>query len=42
MIRSINPATLELNGEVKETDLEKLDQIFENSRKAQKLWAKLP
>jgi len=42
MIKSINPATLELNGEVKETDLEKLDKIFENSRKAQKIWAKLP
>ncbi len=42
MIESINPATLELNGKVKETDLEKLDKIFENSRKAQKIWAKLP
>jgi len=42
MIRSINPATLELNGEVDETDIEKLNQIFENSRKAQKIWAKLP
>ena len=42
MIKSINPATLELNGKVKETDLEKLDEIFKNSRKAQKIWAKLP
>ncbi|MFX1419034.1 MAG: aldehyde dehydrogenase family protein [Promethearchaeota archaeon] len=42
MIRSINPATLELNGEVKETDLENINEIFENSRKTQKIWAKLP
>ena len=42
MIKSINPATLELNGKVKETDLENLDEIFKNSRKAQKIWAKLP
>ena len=42
MIRSINPATLELNGEVKETDIEKINEIFENSRKAQKIWSKSP
>ncbi len=41
-IKSINPATLELNGEVKETDLDTIDQIFKNSRKAQKVWAKVP
>lgn len=42
MIKSINPATLELNGEVQETDLEKIDEIFKKSRKTQKIWAKLP
>lgn len=42
MIKSINPGTLEVNGKIKETDLEKLDEIFENSRNAQKIWAKLP
>jgi succinate-semialdehyde dehydrogenase/glutarate-semialdehyde dehydrogenase len=42
MIKSINPATLEEIGAVEETPIEKLDEIFENSRKAQKMWAKVP
>lgn len=42
MIKSINPATLELNGEVEETPIEGLEQIFQNSKKAQKRWAKIP
>jgi len=41
MIKSINPATLEINGEVEETSLEKIDGIYESSRIAQKKWAKL-
>lgn len=41
MIKSINPATIEVNGAVKKTDLEKIDEIFANSRKAQKIWAKV-
>ncbi len=42
MIKSINPATLELIGEVEETPIEKINEIFENSKKAQKIWAKVP
>ena len=42
MIKSINPATLELIGEVEETSIEKLDQIFKDARAAQKNWAKVP
>ncbi|TFF98036.1 MAG: aldehyde dehydrogenase family protein [Promethearchaeota archaeon] len=41
MIQSINPATLELNGEVEETPVDMIDEIFQNSRIAQKEWAKL-
>ena len=41
MIKSINPATLELNGEIEETDQNDFSQIFKNSRKAQKEWAKI-
>ncbi|MFO7798023.1 MAG: aldehyde dehydrogenase family protein [Promethearchaeia archaeon] len=42
MIKSINPATLEFIGEVEETPVEKIDEIFKNSRIAQKEWAKIP
>lgn len=42
MIKSINPATLELIGEVEETPLDQLEMIFDNSRVAQKEWAKIP
>jgi succinate-semialdehyde dehydrogenase/glutarate-semialdehyde dehydrogenase len=42
MIKSINPATLEINGEVEETPVEMLDTIFKDSRIAQKKWAKIP
>ena len=42
MIKSINPATLELVGEVEETPVERLDQIFKDARVAQKEWAKVP
>jgi succinate-semialdehyde dehydrogenase/glutarate-semialdehyde dehydrogenase len=41
MIKSINPATLEVNGEVEETPIEEIENIFENARAAQKEWAKL-
>ncbi len=40
-IKSINPATLELNGEVEETPLDTIEKIFERSRVAQKKWAKI-
>lgn len=42
MIKSINPATLEVNGEVEETPMDNLEHIFKNSREAQKIWTKLP
>jgi len=42
MIESINPATLEVIGKVDETPVEKIDEIFKNSRVAQKKWAKIP
>ncbi|TFG03317.1 MAG: aldehyde dehydrogenase [Promethearchaeota archaeon] len=41
MIKSINPATLELVGEVEETPVEQLDQVFKDARAAQKQWAKV-
>jgi len=41
MIRSINPATLEVNGEVEETPVEMLDKIFNDARSAQKKWARV-
>lgn len=41
MIKSINPATLELNGEVEETPVESIDKIFNDARLAQKKWAKI-
>jgi acyl-CoA reductase-like NAD-dependent aldehyde dehydrogenase len=41
MIKSMNPATLELNGEVEETPVETLDKIFNAARIAQKKWAKI-
>ncbi|MBD3351825.1 MAG: aldehyde dehydrogenase family protein [Candidatus Lokiarchaeota archaeon] len=42
MIKSINPATLELLGEVEETPIDNLENIFKNSRIAQKEWQKVP
>jgi succinate-semialdehyde dehydrogenase/glutarate-semialdehyde dehydrogenase len=42
MIKSINPATLELNGEVEETPIDSIEGIFQKSRIAQKKWAKIP
>ena len=42
MIESINPATLEKIGEVQETPIEKIEEIFKKSRVAQKKWAKIP
>ncbi len=42
MIKSINPATLELNGGVEVTSIEEIDNIFQNSRIAQKEWSKIP
>ncbi|MEJ2251074.1 MAG: aldehyde dehydrogenase family protein [Candidatus Lokiarchaeota archaeon] len=41
MIKSVNPATLELNGEVEETPVEKIEDIFKESRLVQKKWAKI-
>jgi succinate-semialdehyde dehydrogenase/glutarate-semialdehyde dehydrogenase len=41
MIKSINPATLELIGKVEETPVEKIDEIFQNAGVAQKKWAKV-
>ncbi|TXT59688.1 MAG: Aldehyde dehydrogenase [Promethearchaeota archaeon] len=40
-IKSINPATLEVNGEVEITPVEAIETIFKNSRKAQKEWARI-
>jgi acyl-CoA reductase-like NAD-dependent aldehyde dehydrogenase len=42
IIKSINPATLEVNGEVKVTPVEKIEKIFEKSKLAQKEWASVP
>ncbi|MBD3341231.1 MAG: aldehyde dehydrogenase family protein, partial [Candidatus Lokiarchaeota archaeon] len=42
MIKSINPSTLELNGKVEETPIEKIAEIYRNSRKAQREWSKIP
>ncbi|MBD3197541.1 MAG: aldehyde dehydrogenase family protein [Candidatus Lokiarchaeota archaeon] len=41
MIKSINPATLELIGEVEETPVDKLEEIYKKAREAQKKWAKI-
>jgi succinate-semialdehyde dehydrogenase/glutarate-semialdehyde dehydrogenase len=42
MIKSINPATLEIIGKVKETPIEIIDDLFKNARIAQRKWAKIP
>ena len=42
MIISINPATLEKNGEVREFTLEEIDRCFEKARTAQNQWRKIP
>ncbi|MBN2153767.1 MAG: aldehyde dehydrogenase [Candidatus Lokiarchaeota archaeon] len=42
VITSINPATLEKNGEVQETPLEALAGIFKAARDAQRLWREIP
>lgn len=41
MIKSINPATLELNGTVEETPADEIEKIFENARLAQRKWASI-
>jgi succinate-semialdehyde dehydrogenase/glutarate-semialdehyde dehydrogenase len=42
VIESINPATLEKIGEVKETDLGEVKRIFSEAREVQKIWCKKP
>jgi len=42
MIKSINPATLEIIGEVKETPIEIIEDLFKKARIAQRKWAKVP
>lgn len=39
MITSINPSTLEVNGEVEEVTIEELDQYFEKAQKASEIMA---
>jgi succinate-semialdehyde dehydrogenase/glutarate-semialdehyde dehydrogenase len=41
VIKSINPATLEQIGEVEETNIDEVDQIFIQSRQAQRIWREL-
>lgn len=42
MIKSVNPATLEINGEVEETSIEKIPEIFKKARTIQNQWRKIP
>ncbi len=42
MIKSINPATLEVNAEIAATPLESVAGIVEQARKAQEKWARVP
>lgn len=42
MIKSINPATLEVNAEIPATPLEDVPGIIEKARKAQERWAEVP
>lgn len=42
LIKSINPATLELNGEVQETPIANIPEIFKKARSIQNQWRKIP